>query len=69
MKLKKSKYSLGQLKTVKSSQLAVVINYIVLTLIGAFFLIPFFWMIITAFKTPYLKTLKMFLINHQFFIL
>ncbi|MCY1151513.1 MAG: carbohydrate ABC transporter permease [Sphaerochaetaceae bacterium] len=53
MKLKKSKYSLGQLKTVKSSQLAVIINYTILIILGVFFLIPFFWMIITAFKTPY----------------
>ncbi|MGD1823591.1 MAG: carbohydrate ABC transporter permease [Pleomorphochaeta sp.] len=53
MKLKKSKYSLGQLKTVKSSVLAVFLNYFILICLGCFFLVPFLWMIITAFKTPY----------------
>lgn len=47
-----SRYSIGQLKTVKASKIRVWINYIVLIAFSVFFLIPFFWMIVTAFKTP-----------------
>ena len=47
-----SKYSLGQLKTVKASYVHILLNYAVLILFSVIFLIPLFWMICTAFKTP-----------------